>query len=49
MQMCHLRITIKITLPFGSSLNNLLGAKNSPWYNYPTYGFQAMAGIKLKF
>ncbi len=31
------------------AFNNIFGAKNTPWFNYPTYGFQAMAGVKIKF
>lgn len=31
------------------AFNNIFGSKNTPWFNYPTYGFQAMAGVKLKF
>ncbi|HUM47483.1 MAG TPA: hypothetical protein PLD84_11170, partial [Chitinophagales bacterium] len=39
----------KKNIAFWFSLNNIFGAKNTPWFNYPTYGFQAMAGVKLKF
>ena len=39
----------KRNIAFWLSLNNIFGANNSLWYNYPTYGFQAMAGVKLKF
>ena len=39
----------KRNIAFWLSLNNIFGANNSRWYNYPTYGFQAMAGVKLKF
>lgn len=31
------------------AFNNIFGANNTPWFNYPTYGFQAMAGVRLKF
>lgn len=39
----------KKNIAFWLSLNNIFGANNSIWYNYPTYGFQLMAGVKLKF
>ena len=32
-----------------ANLNNLLGQKHSRWYSYPSYGFNAMAGIKLNY
>ncbi|MBK9732891.1 MAG: hypothetical protein IPO83_16685 [Chitinophagaceae bacterium] len=31
------------------AFNNIFGAKNTAWFNYPTYGFQAMVGVNLKF
>jgi hypothetical protein len=31
------------------AFNNITGSKSTPWYNYPSYGFQAMAGVNLKF
>jgi hypothetical protein len=31
------------------ALNNIFADTNSEWYNYPTYGFQVMAGVNLKF
>ncbi len=39
----------KKNIAFWIALNNITGSKNSLWYNYPTYGFQAMAGVKLMF
>lgn len=39
----------KKNIAFWVALNNIFGANSSRWYNYPTYGFQAMAGLKLKF
>ncbi|MBA2421765.1 MAG: hypothetical protein H0V61_00875 [Chitinophagales bacterium] len=39
----------KKNLAFWIALNNVTGSKSSLWYNYPTYGFQAMAGVKLMF
>jgi hypothetical protein len=36
-------------MSFWIALNNVTASKNTPWYNYPSYGFQAMAGVKMKF
>ena len=32
-----------------ANLNNLLDQKHLRWYNYPSYGFNAMAGVKLNY
>jgi len=39
----------KENISFWFSLLNIAGVKERQWYNYPYYGFQAMAGVMLKF
>lgn len=39
----------KKNIAFWFALNNITASKSTAWYNYPTYGFQAMAGVKLRF
>ncbi|HYV94791.1 MAG TPA: hypothetical protein VE978_23660 [Chitinophagales bacterium] len=39
----------KKNLAFWFSLNNIASVKDRQWYNYPYYGFQALAGAILKF
>jgi len=39
----------KENIGFWLAFNNIFAAKSSTWYNYPTYGFQVLAGAQLKF
>ena len=32
-----------------ANANNLVGTKHERWYNYPSYGFNALAGVKLTY
>jgi outer membrane receptor protein involved in Fe transport len=36
-------------LSFFAQLNNLANFKYQKWYNYPTFGFNAMVGVQFRY